>query len=190
MTVTVAARHSQALVRRLPADVRVVQVGVTLAVSLLLVVLALHVPPFMAAGADLSDSAQRDYARNIWQETQTSLGLVAIVLPWMVYGLLWSGAPWGRRVLLGVATAGVVFTTWLALTSAQSYTALPRQVSGVVDRIEGRTISLHGGGSYYLVLSDHELQTAQGWLHPGTSVTLWVSPRGHAGAASPSGYGD
>ena len=189
MIVTVAAR-SQALVRRLPADIRLIQVGGTLAVSLVLLVVALHLPPFMSAGADLSDSAQRDYARNIWQETQTSLALVAIVLPWMVYGLLWSGAPWGRRVLLALATAGVVFTTWLALQSAQSYAALPRQISGVVERVEGRTLTLRGGGSYYLVLSDYEMRSAQGWLHPGSNVSLWVSTRGHAGSVSPSGFGD
>jgi hypothetical protein len=189
MTVTVAARPLE-IVRRLPADVRIIQVGITLVVSLGLLLLALHVPPFMAAGADLSDSAQRDYARNIWQETQTSLALVAIVLPWMVYGLLWKGAPWGRRALLAVATAGVVFTTWLALLSAQSYAALPHRVTGVVDRVEGRSLTLRGGGSYYLVLSDFELQSAQAWMHSGNSVSLWVSPRGHAGSVSPSGFGD
>lgn len=153
-------------------------------------VLALHVPPFMASGADLTDSGQRDYARNIWQETQTSLALVAIVLPWLVYGLLWHGAAWGRRVLLGVATAGAITVTWLAVLSAQSYAALPRQVTGVVDRLQGRTIWLRGGGSYHLVLSDFELNSAQPWLRPGTSVFMWVSPRGHAGSVSPAEIGN
>ncbi len=161
----------------------------TLVASVALLVLALHVPPFVVAGADLTDSGQREYARNIWQETQTSLALVVVVLPWMVYGLLWQGAPWGRRILLGLATLGVVLTTWLALISAQSYTALPRQVTGVVDRLHGRSISV-GGGSYYLVVSDSELQAAQAWLHPGADVRLWVSPRGHAGYISPNVVGD
>jgi hypothetical protein len=164
-------------------DVRVGRVAVTLVLGIALLVLALHVPPFMSAGADLADSGQRDYAANIWQEMQTSLALIAIVLPWLVYGLLWRGAPWGQRILLGTAGAGVLLTTWLAVLSAQSYAALPRQVSGVVDRVDGRVISLRGDGSYYLVLSDGELNADRSWLRSGTIVMLWVSPRGHVGAA-------
>jgi hypothetical protein len=170
-----------------PADVRLGQVVVTLVVSIALFLLALHIPAFMAAGADMSDSAQRDYAANIWQETQTSLALVAIVLPWLVYALLWQGAPWGRRILLAIATAGVVITTWYAILSAQSYAALPQEVTGVVDHIQGRVIALRGDGSYYLVLSDRELNADRSWLRSGASVTLWVSPRGHAGAVSAVG---
>jgi hypothetical protein len=170
--------------RFLPDDVRLGQVVVTLLVSIALFLLALHVPAFMAPGADMTDSAQRDYAANIWQETQTSLALVAIVLPWLVYALLWQGAPWGRRMLLAIATIGVVVTTWFALLSAQSYTALPKQVTGVVDRVDGREIALRGGGSYYLVLTDRELSADRSWLRAGASVSLWVSPRGHAGAMS------
>ena len=162
----------------------------TLAISVLGLIVLLHVPPFMAAGADLSDSSQGDYARNIWQETQTSLALVALVLPWLVYAIIWAGAPWGRRILLAVSTAAVVFTTWLALLGAQSYTALPRQVTGVVDHVQGRAISIRGEGSFYLVLSDAELRADQSWLRPGTSVLLWVSPRGHAGAVGRVLLGD
>jgi Na+/H+ antiporter NhaD/arsenite permease-like protein len=174
----------------MPEDIRFLRVAITLIVSLAALVLALHVPPFMAPGADLADSSQRDYAQNIWQETQTSLALVALVLPWLVYGLLWQGAAWGRRILIGVATAAVVLTTWFALLSAQSYTALPREVRGVVNRIDGRTITLRGDGSYLLVLSDSELSAAQSWLRPGTEVMMWVSPRGHAGSVSPAAIGD
>ena len=161
--------------------VRIGLVAVTLLVSIALLILALHVPPFMPAGADLADSGQRHYAANIWQETQTSLALVAIVLPWLVYGLLWRGAPWGRRILLATAAAAVAVTTWFVLLSAQSYTALPRQLTGVVDRMQGRVISLAGDGTYYLVLSDGELNADRSWLAPGTEVTVWVSPRGHVG---------
>jgi len=168
----------------LPDDIRFGRVVLTLVVSIGLFLLALHVPAFMAPGADMTDSAQRDYAANIWQETQTSLALVAVVLPWLVYALLWQGAPWGRRLLLAVATAGVIVTTWFAVLSAQSYAALPRQVTGVVDRIQGRVIALRGGGTYYLVVSDQELNADRSWLRPGQNVALWVSPRGHAGAVS------
>ena len=190
MVVTAAVRRSLRISGRLvPADVRLGQVAITLVVSIALFVLALHVPSFMATGADMTDSAQRDYAANIWQETQTSLALVAIVLPWLVYALLWQGAPWGRRILLVIATAGVVLTTWVALLSAQSYAALPQQVSGVVDRVEGRVIALRDGTRYYLVLSDRELSTDRSWLRAGASVTLWVSPRGHVGSVSALGSG-
>jgi len=185
MMVTAAVRRSLRLnTRRLPDHVRFGRVFLTLAVSIALFLLALHVPAFMAPGADMTDSAQRDYASNVWQETQTSLALVAIVLPWLVYSLLWQGAPWGRRILLTIATAAVIVTTWFAVLSAQSYAALPRQVVGVVDRVQGRVIALRGDGSYYLVLSDRELAAARSWLTAGASVQLWVSPRGHAGAVS------
>jgi ABC-type tungstate transport system substrate-binding protein len=168
----------------LPDDVRFGRVVLTLVVSIALFLLALHVPAFMAPGADMTDSAQRDYAANIWQETQTSLAMVAVVLPWLVYALLWQGAPWGRRILLAIATAGVIVTTWFALLSAQSYAALPKQVVGVVDQVQGRVIALRGGADYYLVVSDEELNADRSWLRPGASVELWVSPRGHAGAVS------
>jgi ABC-type tungstate transport system substrate-binding protein len=183
--VTAAVRQSLRINRRmLPDDVRFGRVVLTLVVSIALFLLALHVPAFMAPGADMTDSAQRDYAANIWQETQTSLAMVAVVLPWLVYALLWQGVPWGRRILLAIATAGVIVTTWFALLSAQSYAALPKQVVGVVDQVQGRVIALRGGADYYLVVSDEELNADRSWLRPGASVELWVSPRGHAGAVS------
>jgi len=169
--------------------VRLRRVGITMAISIGLLVVALHVPAFLPSGADLTNSNQRAYAVNIWQETQTSLALVAIVLPWLVYALLWQGAPWGRRILLAVSTAGVVGTTWLALLSAESYSVLPREVAGVVDHVQGRTIWLQGGASYDLVLSDAELRSAQPWLRSGIPVTLWISPRGHVGAVAEDAAG-
>ena len=185
MLVTAALRRSLRINGlSLPGDVRFGRVGLTLVVSIALFLLALHVPAFMTPGADMTDSAQRAYATNIWQESQTSLALVAIVLPWLLYALLWQGAAWGRRILLVVATAGVAVTTWFAVLSAQSYTALPKQVVGAVERAQGRVIALSGDGTYYLVLSDAELNAAHTWLRPGARVELWVSPRGHAGAVS------
>ena len=182
---TAAVRRSLRISgRSLPADVRFGRVALTLVVSIALFLVALHVPAFMTSGADMTDSTQREYVANIWQESQTSLALVAIVLPWLLYALLWQGAPWGRRILLAIATTGVVVTTWFAVLSAQSYTALPKQVVGVVERVQGRVIALRGDGTYYLVLSDSQLSAAHSWLRPGASVELWVSPRGHAGAVS------
>jgi len=83
----------------------------------------------------------------------------------------------------------VVGTTWLALLSAESYSALPREVAGVVDHVQGRTIWLQGGASYYLVLSDAELRSAQPWLRSGIPVTLWISPRGHVGSVAEDSSG-
>src|SRR3982074_3788645 len=185
MVVTIAVLRSLRIGGRLlPSQVRFGRVALTLLVSIALFLLALHIPAFMTPGADMTDSGQRGYAANIWQESQTSLALIAIVLPWLLYALLWQGAAWGRRMLLAIATAGVVLTTWFAVLSAQSYTALPRQVVGVIERVQGRVIALRSEGSYYLVLSEAELNAARSWLGPGATVELWVSPRGHAGAAS------
>src|SRR2546423_13288733 len=81
MVVTAAVRRSLRISGRLvPADVRLGQVAVTLVVSIALFLLALHVPAFMAAGADMTDSAQRDYAANIWHDAQTRLALGTILL--------------------------------------------------------------------------------------------------------------
>jgi hypothetical protein len=185
MVVTIAVLRSLRISgRSLPADVRFGRVAFTLVVSIALFLLALHVPAFMTPGADMTDRVQRDYAANIWQESQTSLALVAIVLPWLLYALLWQGAAWGRRFLLVIATGGVVVSTWFVVLSAQSYTALPKQVVGVVERVQGRVIALRDGGSYYLVLSDRELSADGSWLRPGADIMLWVSPRGHAGSVS------
>src|SRR2546421_211918 len=77
----------------------------------------------------------------------------------------------------------------LTLLSAESYSALPREVAGVVDHVQGRTIWLQGGASYYLVLSDAELRSAQPWLRSGIPVTLWISPRGHVGSVAEDSSG-
>lgn len=188
---TVGAHRSLRIARVfVPADVRLGRIAIAVVVSLAGLLLFLHVPPFMAAGADLTDSTQGEYAQNIWQEVQTSLALVALALPWLVYALIFTGSAWGRRLLLAVSTAGVVLTTWLTLLSAQSYAALPGEVTGVVASAQGRAISLRGDGRYYLVISDPKLRAAQSWLQPGVSVLLWVSPRGHAGALTRVVLGD
>jgi hypothetical protein len=101
-------------------------------------------------------------------------------LPWLVYGLLFRGSRWGGGILLAVAVVGTVAGSWLTSLSLQSYAALPRLVSGVVAQVDGRQLSLIGGSGVYLVISDSELAAASAWLKPGTPVTMWVSPRGHA----------
>src|SRR2546430_15100544 len=100
--VTLAARRSlRAVGTRIDLrDVRLRRVVLTLAISIGLLALALHVPSFLPAGADLTNSSQRAYAGNIWQETQNSLALREILLPWLGHAVLWDGTAWGRRTFL------------------------------------------------------------------------------------------
>jgi hypothetical protein len=178
MTATLPTLKPRILSRR---DIRLAPIGLTLLLTAGLIVGATHLGALVPAGADLGDPTQRSYAVNIWQETQTSLALLAIFLPWLVYGLLFRGSRWGGGILLAVAVVGTVAGSWLTSLSLQSYAALPRLVSGVVAHVDGRQLSLTGGPSLYLVISDSELAAASPWLKPGTPVTMWVSPRGHAG---------
>lgn len=84
-------------------------------------------------------------------------------------------------MLLVVTAFGTIAGSWFISLSLQSYAALPRLVTGVVATVDGRQLSLTAGTGAYLVVSDAELRSARRWLKPGASVTLWVSPRGHAG---------
>jgi hypothetical protein len=161
--------------------IRLAPVAVTLLISVVLIVGAVRLSPLVTAGADLSDPSQRSYALNIWQETQTSLALLAVFLPWLVYGLLMRGSRWGGVILLALAAIGTVAGTWLTSLSLQNYAALPRLVEGSVARVDGRQLSLTAGPAVYLVISDAQLAADEPWLKRGASVTLWVSPRGHAG---------
>jgi hypothetical protein len=178
MTATLSALKPRILAR---PQIRLAPVAVTLLLSVGLIVAATRLSPLLTAGADLADPTQRRYAVNIWQETQTSLALLAIFLPWLVYGFVFRGSRWGGGMLLALAAIGTVAGTWLTSLSLQSYAALPRLVTGAVARIDGRELSLTDGPAVYLVISDAELTAAEPWLKPGASLTLWVSPRGHAG---------
>jgi hypothetical protein len=178
LTATLATLKPRIQVRR---EIRVAQVGITLLLTAGLVLGATRLGAVLPAGADLADPTQRSYAANIWQETQTSLALLAIFLPWLTYGALFKGSRWGAGILLVVAAIGTIGGTWLTSLSLDSYAALPRLVTGVVAKVDGRQLTLSGRRGLYLVIPDAELTAAQPWLKPGTSVTLWVSPRGHAG---------
>ena len=178
LTATLARLKPRIQVR---PEIRVAQVAITLLLSAGLVLGATRFGAMVPAGADLADPTQRSYAANIWQETQTSLALLAIFLPWLLYGVLFKGSRWGTCILLAVAAIGTIGGTWLTSLSLESYGALPRQVTGVVAKVDGRQLTLSGGSGVYLVIPDAELTAARAWLKPGTSVTLWVSPRGHAG---------
>jgi hypothetical protein len=178
LTATLATLKPRIQVRR---EIRVAQVGISLLLSAGLVLGATRLGALVPSGADLTDPTQRSYAANIWQETQTSLALLAIFLPWLLYAVLFKGSRWGAGILLAVAAIGSIGGTWLTSLSLESYAALPRQVAGVVAKVDGRQLSLAGGTDVYLVVSGAELHAAEPWLKPGAPVTLWVSPRGHAG---------
>jgi len=178
LTATLSTLKPRILTRR---EIRLGHIGITLLLMAGLIVGATRLGAVVPAGADLGDLTQRTYADNIWQETQTSLALLAVFLPWLVYGLLFKGSRAGGSVLLVIALLGTVGGSWLTSLSLQSYAALPRQVSGVVSRVDGRQLSLAGETRVYLVISPAQLRSADGWLKPGTPVTLWVSPRSQAG---------
>jgi hypothetical protein len=173
-----------------PTGIRTGLVAATLVLTAGLIAGALQLGPFIAAGADTHDPTQRIYAANVWQEVQTSLALLAVFLPWLMYGLLFKGSAWGGRILVLVGALGTIGGTWLTVVALAGYAALPRDVSGVVGRIDARALSLRGGPAVYLVVSDAQLAAARSWLKPGASVTMWVSPRGQAGFIGPAAATD
>jgi hypothetical protein len=155
-----------------------------------LAVAAAHVPAFIASGANLRDPDQVVYAQNIWQESQTSLVVLAIFVPWLAYGLVMRGAPWGRAALLVLAGLGLMLGVWMTWHSLTVYSAHPLFVSGLVTRLEGRQLALDRGTprTVYLVIADADLQAAREWVRPGAPVVMWVAPNGQAGfLGRPSG---
>lgn len=173
-----------------PTGIRAGLVAATLVLSAGLIAGALRLDPFISAGADVSDPTQRIYAANLWQEVQTSLALLAVFLPWLLYGLLFKGSPWGGRILVVAGALGTVGGIGLTVVALAGYAALPRAVTGVVDRADARSLWLRGGPAVYLVVSDAQLAAARSWLKPGAAVTMWVSPRGQAGYIGPAAAAD
>ncbi|TMD06097.1 MAG: hypothetical protein E6J01_07290 [Chloroflexi bacterium] len=171
-------------------QLRLWSVGLTLAASVGLAVAAAHLPPVISSGANLRDPDQVIYARNIWQESQTSLVVLALFIPWLGYGLLLRGAPWGRLAVLVLAGAGAALGLWMTAHSLGLYAAKPEYVAGVVTRVDGRQITLAARPprTFYLVVSEAELRAAQIWDRPGNAVGMWVAPNGQAGfIGRPSG---
>jgi hypothetical protein len=171
-------------------QLRLWSVGLTLAGSVGLAVAAAHLPAVIPSGANLRDPDQVMYARNIWQESQTSLLVLALFIPWVGYGLLLRGAPWGRLGVLLLAGVGVGLGVWMTIHSVSLYTASPQYVMGVVTRVDGRQITLAARPpqTFYLVVSEAELRAAQSWVRPGNAVGMWVAPNGQAGfIGRPSG---
>jgi hypothetical protein len=176
---------------RLRGQVRVGRVVLFTALTAALVLGSINVPPFLPAGADLTSTAQRLYAANLWAQVQVSLVLTCCFLPWLTYALLWRGAPRGAGILTGVALAGTLLATGVTVVTLGTYAALPAQVSGVVSRLDGRSVQLAGEGkSYHLALSDGQMASASSWLKRGAPILMWVSPRGQVGAIESTATGD
>ncbi|HEY0492247.1 MAG TPA: hypothetical protein VGD57_02100 [Candidatus Dormibacteraeota bacterium] len=171
------------IIGRIRGRVRAGRLLVFTALSAGLVLGALRLPPFLPAGADLANQAQRLYAENLWSQVQLSLVLVGCFLPWLTYALLWRGAARGAAIVAGLALSGTVLATWVTVITVGTYAALPASVVGVVTRVDGRSIQLAGAsGAYYLALSDEEMASSSTWLKPGSAVMMWVSRRGQVGA--------
>lgn len=171
-------------------QLRLWSVGLALAASVGLAVAAAHLPAVIASGANLRDPDQVIYAHNIWQESQTSLVMLALFVPWLGYGLLLRGAPWGRLAVLALAGVGAGLGLWMTAHSLGLYAAKPEYVAGVVTRVDGRQITLAARPprTFYLIVSEVELRAAQAWDRPGNAVGLWVAPNGQAGfIGRPSG---
>jgi hypothetical protein len=171
-------------------QLRLWSVAVTLAASVGLAVAAAHLPAVVSTGANLRDPDQVIYARNIWQESQTSLVVLALFIPWLGYGLLLRGAPWGRLAVLVLAGVGAALGLWMTGHSLGLYAVKPEYVVGVVTRVDGRqlTLAARPPRTFYLVVSEAELRAAQAWVRPGNAVGLWVAPNGQAGfIGQPSG---
>ncbi|HSO92863.1 MAG TPA: hypothetical protein VLS53_00145 [Candidatus Dormibacteraeota bacterium] len=176
---------------RLRGQVRVGRVLIFTALTAVLVAGAIHVPPFLSAGADLASRAQRLYAGNLWAQVQVSLALTGCFVPWLVYALIWRGVARGAAILAGVSAAGSLLATVMMVVTLGTYAALPAQISGVVSRLEGRSVQLAGQRkTYYLALSDGQMASASAWLKRGAPVLMWVSPRGQIGAIEPTPIGD
>ena len=187
----IATGRSPIAVDRPRRQVRVRLVLSFAALTAALVAAALHVPPYLSPGADLASPVQRLYAGNLWSQVQVSLALTCCFLPWLTYALLWRGAVRGAGLLTGVAGVGTGLATALTVFTLGTYAALPAQVSGVVSRLDGRTIQLAGKGrAYYLALSDGQMASASTWLKRGAPVLMWVSPRGQVGALEPVATAD
>lgn len=172
-------------------QVRLWTVGLTLAGSVALAVGAAHLPAFLPSGADFRNPDEVAYARNIWQQSQTSFVVLAIFVPWLVLGLVMRGARWGRAAVLVLVGAGLLLGFWMTWHSLALYRAQPVYVSGLVTRIDGRQVTLDRGTprTFYLVVSDGELQAAQDWVRPGVPVAMWVAPNGQAGFIGRPGGG-
>jgi hypothetical protein len=80
----------------------------TVVASVALALIAANSPPFVPAGANLTVPSQSVFAHNIWPKAETSLAVLAVFLPWLIYAVVRQGRLPGRVLILVIAAVGVV----------------------------------------------------------------------------------
>jgi hypothetical protein len=163
--------------------------GLAVAASVIAGFLAAHLSPLVPSGANLSDPAQAEYARNLWSKTIPTLVAVASSGPLVVLGLLPPFLRGARRVVLAVSVPALCIAGLFTGLALNAYGQAPIPVNGVVRSFQGRDIGLCGFDfqthHYHVILSDRELGQAHSWVKPGTAVLLYVFPSGDAAYIGP-----
>jgi hypothetical protein len=154
--------------------------GIAVACSLAAGLAVAHLPSFVAAGANLSDPAQADYARNLWASTAIARAAVAALCPLVAYGLLPPHIVGARKVSLAISLVGLCIALGFAVDGLNAYGKPPVPVNGAVTSFQGREISQCGFPSHHLLISDSELRQARTWVNPGAAVLLYLTPNGDA----------
>jgi hypothetical protein len=163
-------------------------VGLAVAACVVAGFLAAHLPPFVPSGANLSDPAQADYARNVWSSAIPALAAVASICPLVTFGLLPPLMRGPRRVVLAVSVAALCVAVFFAVNRVNGYRQPPVTIIGSVASFQGRDILLGGFQAHHLnlIVSDQELRQAHSWVRPQTVVYLYLTPSGDAGYIGPS----
>jgi hypothetical protein len=173
--------------RRETPVVRPAPAALTVAVSVATAVLAVHLPPFVVSGANLSDPAQADYASNLWSHTTPVLAAVAAIFPVLVIFAIWPPIMTGhRRAVLVVCILGLCTASLFALEGLNAYGQAPIPVNGKVTSFHDREISQCGFPSHHLVISYSDLRQTQTWVKPGVAVLLYLTPTGDAAYLGPA----
>jgi hypothetical protein len=168
------------------------------AVTVVLVIVSVLLPPIAPAGADLKDASQVAYARVIWPETQISLAVLMIFLPSFIYALIVKGAALGRLLIGSLSVLGVALATFYVIISLESYVAKPEVVYGFVTQLKANSICVEpfqGIGvwdrpgppvrCFALEVPSSELRGEASWVSDRRMVKILVSPRGHIGYIAP-----
>jgi hypothetical protein len=153
--------------------------------SLVIALIVAQIPPVVASGANLSDAAQADYARNVWRSAMPWVALAAAIFPLVIYAA-WRFLMFRRKAALGVSLAAFFVAGLFALEAILAYQQPPIPVTGKVSSFQGRDISQCGFPTHHLLISDSELRAADAWVKPGVAVLLYLTPGGDAAYLGPT----
>lgn len=128
-------RRAQALI------IRPLATMLTAACSIAAAILAAHIPPLVASGANLTDPAQADYARNFWAHTAPAVAAVGAICPLVVMSAVWPPVAGHINALLALCILGFVTASVLALEGLRAYRQPTIPVNGKVTSFQGREIS-------------------------------------------------